>query len=297
MLRSAAAGLWCNTVRGARSGLGEGNRAWRKCLHDRWGDACAMTGYMRFLAYFVLGFATQCGCVSQDMAVSDKNKAAEASRIYVQKGVQYLENGQLDVAREDIRHALVLDDGNVAAHNALAVLYERTGQLQDAEEQFQQALALDHSDPATLNNYGRFLCGQGQYARALDYFDQARRNPLYATPWIVLTNAGVCAHRMGDLTQAENTLRSALALNPVFTPALLEMASVRLDGSQFDDAHAYFQRYEEANKPLSADALWLAVRIAAGLQDRVALNAYLHELHGRFPDSQEARMAERRFRK
>jgi len=234
------------------------------------------------------------GCASPGVAESDKHRTAEASRIYVQKGIQYMENGQLDVALEDIKHALVLDDANVAAHNALAVLYERTGQLQDTERQFQQALALDASDPATLNNYGRFLCGQGQYARAQDYFELARRDPLYATPWIVLTNAGVCSRRAGNPKKADSTLREALTLNAGFAPALLEMASIKLDGMQFADAHAYFQRYEAAARP-TADALWLAVRIESGLQDQVALNAYLHELRSRFPDSPEARLSERRF--
>jgi type IV pilus assembly protein PilF len=251
---------------------------------------------MKLRAFFVLGVATLYGCASTDMAASDNNKAAEASRIYALMGIQYMENGQLDVARDDISHALVLDDGNVAAHNALAVLYERTGQLEGAETQFQQALALDASDPATLNNYGRFLCNQGQYVRGQDYFGQARRNPQYATPWIVLGNIGVCAHRSGDLLQAERALRDALALNAGFVPALLEMASVKLDGAQFVDALAYFQRYEAANTPLAADALWLAVRIEAGLQDQSALDAYLRELRNRYPDSLEARMAERRFR-
>jgi type IV pilus assembly protein PilF len=250
---------------------------------------------MKFSACCVLGMLTLYGCASRDESQSDKNKAVEASRIYVQKGVQYMENGQMDIAQADMRHALILDDANIAAHNALAVLYERTGRLPDADAQFQQALALDASDPATLNNYGRFLCGQRQYARAQDYFDQAGRNRLYATPWIVLTNAGVCAHRSGNLKQAESALKEALTLNAGFAPALLEMAGLKLDGAQFVEARAYFQRYEAADTPLAADALWLAVRIEAGLQDQAALNTYLGELRSRFPDSREAEMAGRRF--
>ncbi|WNV06479.1 type IV pilus biogenesis/stability protein PilW [Candidatus Methylospira mobilis] len=247
-------------------------------------------------AYWVLGLAVVLhGCVSQDVAENQGNRAAEASRIYVQKGVRYMENGQLDIALQDMTHALALDDANISAHNALAVLYERTGRLPEAEQQYRQALVLDASDPATLNNYGRFLCEQGAYARAQEYFDQAGRNRLYATPWLVLTNAGVCSHRSGKLGQAEEALREALQLNAGFTPALLEMASVKLDGAQFADARSYFRRYESANGHLSADALWIAIRIAAGLQDQASLDACLGELRGRFPDSVEARTAERRF--
>jgi len=247
-------------------------------------------------AYRVLGMALALhGCVAQDVAENQDNRAAEASRIYAQKGVRYMENGQLDIALQDMTHALALDDANISAHNALAVLYERTGRLPEAEQQYRQALALDASDTATLNNYGRFLCEQGAYARAQEYFDQAGRNRLYATPWLVLTNAGVCLHRAGKPAQAEDALRNALSLNAGFAPALLEMASVKLDDAQFADARGYFQRYEASTAQPAANALWVAIRIAAELQDKKSLDAYLGELRRRFPDSAEARAAERRY--
>lgn len=245
---------------------------------------------MKFLAASVLGLSALYGCASQDVAESESRRIAEASRIYVLKGIQYMENGQMDVALGDLKHALALDDGNVSAHNALAVLYDRTGQLSESEMQFRKALELDAADPATLNNYGRFLCRQGQYTRAQDCFDKARRNSLYATPWIVLTNAGVCEHMAGNAMQAEARLREALMLNSGFSPALLEMASIKLDEGRFLEARGFFQRYESSILP-TADALWIAVRIEAGLNDRVARDAYLYDLLNRFPDSREAKMA------
>jgi type IV pilus assembly protein PilF len=113
--------------------------------------------------------------------------------LYVLKGVQYLENGRLDVAVEDLKHAIELDEGNAEAHNALGVAYERLNQADEAERQYQRALALDENHFAAANNYGRLLCAEGKYDQAMKRFQSVIDSLSYPTPWLALTNAGLCA--------------------------------------------------------------------------------------------------------
>ncbi|MBS1212967.1 MAG: putative type pilus biosis protein PilF [Proteobacteria bacterium] len=210
-----------------------------------------------------------------------------ASEIYVQKGVQYMETGQLEFAMQDLQHAIDLDGKNVEAHNAMAVLYERLNRPLDADKHYQRALSLDSDNASTLNNYGRFLCGQGHYEKSMQYFNQVIESKLYPLPWVALTNAGLCARSSGRRKEGEEYLRKALEANPTFGPALLGMAKLSLESGQYMSARAFLQR-AEATGPLNADGLWLGVQAEHALGNEEAASGYLNDLRSRFPDSREA---------
>lgn len=228
-------------------------------------------------------------CSSAPKKEPDKPDPAE---IYVHKGVQYMESGQLEFALQDLRHAIELDDKNVEAQNSIAVLYERLNRPVEAEKHYQRAISLDGDNASTLNNYGRFLCGQGQYDKAMGYFEQVIGTKLYAFPWVALTNAGLCARASGKKEAGEEYLRKALEANPTFGPALLEMAKLSLDSRQYMSARAFLQRYEAGNQ-LAAEALWVGVQTENALGNAEAASEYLNALRSRFPDSREAMQARR----
>lgn len=210
-----------------------------------------------------------------------------ASEIYVQKGVQYMENGMLDVALQDLQHAIELDGHNSEAHNAIAVLYERLNRPGDAEAHFRRALSLDSDNASALNNYGRFLCGQEQYEKAMANFKQVIDSKLYKLPWVALTNAGLCARSAGKNEEAEAYLRKALEENPSFPPALLEMAKLSLETRQYLSARAFLQRFEAMVEP-SPESLWLGIQTEQALGNRPGVADYVQTLRNRFPDSREA---------
>jgi type IV pilus assembly protein PilF len=208
------------------------------------------------------------------------------SEIYVRKGVQYMNSGMLDVALQDLKHAVELDKNNSGAHDALAVLYQRLNQPTDAEREFQQALSLDTANYGTANNYGRFLCEQGQYDKAMTQFQKVISSKLYASPWIALTNAGLCARSKGIRSDAESYLRKALESNPTFPPALMEMAKLSLESGQFMSARAFVQRYEEA-APADADILLLGIQVEQALGNEQGAADYRSKLRAQFPDERE----------
>ncbi|MDD5037683.1 MAG: type IV pilus biogenesis/stability protein PilW, partial [Methylococcaceae bacterium] len=41
-----------------------------------------------------------------------------AAELYRMKGIQYMENGQLNVALQDLKHSVELDDSSSEGHNA-----------------------------------------------------------------------------------------------------------------------------------------------------------------------------------
>lgn len=205
------------------------------------------------------------------------------SDIYMRKGVEYMNNGMLDVALQDLKHSVELDDRNGEAHDALAVLYQRLNQPIEAEREFQKALALTEDNAGTANNYGQFLCKQGQYDKAMMEFQKVISSKLYASPWIALTNAGFCARTSGKRADAEAYLRKALESNSTFPPALMEMAKISLESGQYMSARAFVQRYEEA-APADADILVLGIQVEQALGNEQAATDYRNKLRAQFPE-------------
>lgn len=174
---------------------------------------------------------------------NDPLSELSASKIYIEKGVRYMEDGYYDIALQDLKRAVDLDDENSEAHNALAVLYQKVDDYANAEASFKKAVSLKQDNYAARNNYGRFLCERGKFPEAFDQFRQVIGNKLYPTPWIPLTNAGRCAHLAGKKTDAESYLREALDMQPDFPPALLEMAHLSQEAGQHMSARGFLERF------------------------------------------------------
>jgi len=209
------------------------------------------------------------------------------TELYVLKGVKYMESGRLDVAQQDLERAVELDDKNAEAHNALGVLFERLNRPEDAEKEYKRVLALDEDNYAAMNNFGRLECSQGKYDLAMRRFQILIDSKSYPTPWLALTNAGLCAKSKGSAVDAETYLRKALEINPNFPPALLELAKLTLEKGNYLSARAFLQRYETLIQP-TPESLLIGVQTEQALGNSKEADAYRKKLQIVFPDSKEA---------
>lgn len=215
------------------------------------------------------------------------NKLAE---INTQLGVEYMKEGQYETALKKIRKAIEVDPQYADAYNVLGLIYARLGENDKAEASFKKAVALAPRESSALNNYGQFLCKLGRSEEAQKMFAGAVENPLYTTPEVAYTNAGICAlDQQNDIAAAEKYLRNALAKNPKMPAALLQMAKISYQQERTLPARGYLQRYAEvaAHTPQS---LWLGIQIEKKLGDRDAEASYAMTLKGKFPSSQETRL-------
>ena len=229
-------------------------------------------------------------CLAMLSCSSDKAKDTDdqsPTEVYLLKGLRYMENGRLDVAQKDLERAVELDDKNVEAHNVLGVLYERINRLEDAEGQYKKALSLDENNFAAANNYGRLLCAEGRYELAMQRFQTIIDSKVYPTPWLALTNAGVCAKSKSKVPEAENYLRKALESNPNFAPALLEMAKLSLENRNYLSTRAFLQRFESSSGA-TPESLFIGVQTELGLGNAKDADAYRKKLQQQFPESKEA---------
>lgn len=234
-----------------------------------------------------MGLAIMSGGCNQANVRSDdaKSSSAEAN---MELGILYMREGKKAVALELLQKAIDQDPGLAEAHNAIAVLYENLGETDKADEHFRRAISLDPKNSQAHNNYGGFLCRQQRWDAAEESFLKAVSNPLYETPEVAYTNAGICANTAKDPDKAETYWRKALEVNPRFPAALLQMARLSVGKKDFMRSRAYLQRLHERVKP-SAESLWLGVQTERALGDRNAEASYGMLLKNGFPESPQAK--------
>jgi type IV pilus assembly protein PilF len=231
-----------------------------------------------------------CACATTGKDDSTGNLGVDRrdspAKIYVEMGIAYMREGQDEVAMKKLRRAIEVDPNSPEAHNVLAILYERLGETKLAGKHYGRAAALDPRDPYIRNARGSYFCKQGEYKKALQEFDQALENPLYSTPWVALTNAGLCSERADDSAKAEEYYRHALTENKRYAPALMRMAELSFEQHKDMSSRAYLERFH-SEAPATAASLWLGVRVETRLGDRVKAVEYKRQLLKDFPDAPE----------
>ncbi|MCU1068831.1 type IV pilus biogenesis/stability protein PilW [Stenotrophomonas maltophilia] len=190
--------------------------------------------------------------------------------------------GNLDAAERKVREALKLAPEAPDALVLQAGIDDRRGRTRQAGENFRKAAELAPQRGDVLNNYGAWLCQQGQAAESLVWFDRALRAPGYATPGEAQANAGSCALDAGQLERAERDLRAALVAAPANPVALESMAQLSFRQGRYMEARAFAER-RIAAAPATRSVLQLASQIEARLGDRAASDRYLQRIRQEFP--------------
>jgi type IV pilus assembly protein PilF len=240
------------------------------------------------LAIFSVGCATQQKDTDTTGSLGQEKRNSPA-KIYVEMGMAYMRDGQSGVALKKLKKAIEVDDDYPQAHNVIAILYERLGNDVLAGFHYEQAVKLDSKDPYIRNARGSYYCKSGRLEDAeLDY-QKALANPLYPTPWVALTNAGLCRERAEDKGKAENYYRRALTANPRYPTALFQMAELSLEQNKDLSARAYLERYHGVSRP-SAASLWLGIQIEKKLKDMAKADEYRGMLFQDFPDAPEIQL-------
>lgn len=209
--------------------------------------------------------------------------------VYVRLALVYMQQGQLAQALQNIKKGVAADPNNGEAHNVMAIIYSRLGKNDLADKHFRRSKSLQPNNPYTLNAYGSFLCGQKKFKEAEQQFKDALKNPLYKTPEVALTNAGICAKRVKDLDLAEAYLRRALQHNKKFSVALFHMARVSYETGDMISARDFLKRFHQVAK-YTPQSLWLAIQIEQKLGNKNAVASYSMQLRGSFPDSTEVKL-------
>lgn len=231
-------------------------------------------------------FAGLSGCGTP----SRSSNPSASAKVHTELAGMYYERGQYGVALEELELALQADGDYAPAYSVRGLVNMALREDKAAERDFQKSLRIDKTDSDTHNNYGWFLCQRDRVKEAIPQFMDALKNPLYQTPYRAYLNAGLCSKKAGNARDAEEFLLKALQLQPDLAQAWLGLSELSFANGDYFAAKRYFTSFSERSGSLTAEQLWLAVRIARKNGDRNSESSYGMQLRKLFPESREAQM-------
>jgi len=226
------------------------------------------------------------GCSSSTQRHTANHQQAAIAN--TQLGIQYMNQGDLPLAKMKLDRALEQDPGNAAVHSARAMLFTRMNQSAQADEEFRTALRLAPNDPEVINNYAVYLCQNGRTEEGVKRFLEAAHNALYRTPQAAYTNAGVCQRAAKRDDEARVNFSNALQLRPNYAEAAFQLALLDFDHHQLAPARARIDGFI-GTYDATPDLLLLGVRVARAQGDAVAAQRFARRLQLDYPGSDQAR--------
>ncbi len=236
---------------------------------------------LTLLALVALSLAA---CTSARQERKDK----DAANYNTQLGLQYLQQGDLGLAKDKLDRALSEDPESADVHSARAVLFERMGERDKADGEFRSALRLAPHDPQTINKYAVYLCSGGRTDEGVKRFLEAAHNPLYRTPEVAYSNAGVCLRAAKRDDEAAVNFNRALQLRPDYAEAVFQLATLQFERGQLPAARAEIDGFL-GNHEATADLLLIGVRVARAQGDRSGAQGFARRLQRDFAGTDQAR--------
>lgn len=155
------------------------------------------------------------GCLNTSYTESSSHPdKAKAAYYNTELGLAYLAKGNLVRAKQKLLLAESFDPKSADVNAALAYFFEKVQDPDDAKKYYQQALRYAPDEGAQLNNYGAFLCRQGQYREAEQYFLRAVKDIHYLHTASAYENAALCAKISHDNVKATYYFKRALMHEP-----------------------------------------------------------------------------------
>lgn len=226
------------------------------------------------------------GCVGNPPDVAPKWNPEKRAEAHVALGMDYLRRAQYEVAREEFDLAISIDPDSDRAYHGKALLLAQTGYDQEAREGFARAVRINASNYVAVNDYGIFLCQQGDHASGLAVLERIKDRPdsrVRATTWLGI---GICHHGARQWDSAKEYLRRALEVNPRLPQALEPMAEITYSEQNFLSARAFVERYV-ATGAITENILTIGAKTELQLGDGEKARQYVAELRRRYPESSQ----------
>lgn len=234
-------------------------------------------------------------CATPDMRTeSDETELDRKARVRLELAQAYFSRGQNETALDEVKLALGIKASYEPALNLRGLIYSAMNEPALAEESFKRALAVSGERNADVrHNYGWFLCQQRRYPEADAQFRQALAVPNYREASRTLLVQGVCQARSTDLASAEKTLMKAFELEPGNPAINVNLAEVLYRRADYERARFYVRRVNVSDELVSAQSLWLAVRIERKTNQMLQMRVLGRQLATQFPKSPEAQLFEK----
>jgi type IV pilus assembly protein PilF len=242
------------------------------------------------------------GCVAtapakpqqQDIqTASDQTDADRRARVRLELAAAYFGRGQYTTALDEVKLALNAKPDASGAYNLRGVIYGAMNEPGLAEDSFRRAMQVNPRDADAMHNYGWLLCQQRRFAEAVVQFNTAIDVPNYPGVTRSLLAMGVCQGRAGDWVEAERSLQRSYELDPSNPATAINLSELMLRKGELERARFYMRRVNANDDLVTAQTLWLAMRIEHKLGQPGMVKVLGSQLTNRFPQSSEALLYEK----
>lgn len=201
----------------------------------------------RMLAVGVILALSGCVTVTETSDIAAQSDPTEMAEARIALGLGYLENGSMIKARENLEKALQHAPHYYRSQLSMAHYFEMVGENDSARKMYQSTLNQHPQNGNVLNNFGTFLCKQGEYDTADQYFRRAVEQPYYYLISASYENAGLCALKAGKNDNAREYFKRAVDHDPNRLLSILQLTKMEIDAGDYTQARlrlmALNQRY------------------------------------------------------
>jgi type IV pilus assembly protein PilF len=229
----------------------------------------------------------------QNPLPTDPNEIDRLARIHLELAGGYFSRGQTKDALDEVKQALAVKPDLAAGYDLRGLVYAAMDDTERADESFRKALQLAPHDGDIHHNLGWYLCQRGRYGEADAEFAQALAEPTYRGSSRTMLAQGVCQVRAGRLEDAEHTLSRAYELDPANPSTAVNLAEVLYRRGEYERALFYVRRVNTKDELVTAQTLWLAMRIEHKLGQEQQVQDTGARLRQKFPQSREALLFEK----
>jgi type IV pilus assembly protein PilF len=216
-------------------------------------------------------------CVSEPLPEGFKSQddfdPVNAAKTRISLGLTYLQNGNYSQAKFNLDKALQFAPRLADAHYSMAYYYQLVGENELAEESYQTAMDFEPNNADIANTYGAFLCRQGKYDKAKKYFLKAVNSDNYVSTAETYENLALCSQSQGHLEDAMAYLQSAINHQPTRGKSLFFLTQLQVENKEWENAKQTLKRYEKVSR-VSAESLWMYIKIEEGLENPKAAQGY-----------------------
>jgi type IV pilus assembly protein PilF len=221
------------------------------------------------------------------MTESDETDGRKRARLRLELAANYFQQGQTNVALDELKQALVADPSYPDAHNLRGLIYMRMGDNALAEDSFRRAMALNPRDGDILHNYGWLLCLQKRYGESIALFGRAVAAPSYGGQAKTLMTQGICQISAGQAAEGERSLSQSYELDAGNPITGYHLSNALFQRGELSRAQFYIRRVNNTDLA-RAETLWLGIKVERSLGNREAMTQLGDQLRKRFGQSREA---------
>jgi len=228
------------------------------------------------------------GCVTTTNAPFKADKQEEV-RYRVDAATAYMKKGNTEQASVHLKRALELAPNDPTVHDTMAQMFWRNGEYDLADEHFRKAISADPKFSRGRNNYAAFLYERGDFRGAIRELEIVVSDTLYEQRAAAFANLGRAYAKIGDTKKAEEALTRAVKMDARQSGALLELAQISYDRSDYATADRYYDQYRRTGARQTPRSLLLGIRLARLAGNHDAEASYSLALKSMYPNSEEYR--------